>query len=177
MADATKRTVLISCGVAGFSSEVKALITGLDEDLDIVLAYPRREARVLQKRFRTKNFFITANVSKSRRKGNHKSPLFYIRSVLRCYRRIKRNPPRLAVFMGSSEGFPLMIACRLAGVKCVFIETITRVDKPSKMGLIVYYSRLCQHFLVQWPDMAEPYPRAQYQGVVYDIRYRGIDIL
>lgn len=47
-------------------------------------------------------------------------------------------------------------------VKLVYIESLARVDTMSVSGKLLY--RIADRFLVQWPELLEHYPRAEYYG-------------
>jgi hypothetical protein len=59
----------------------------------------------------------------------------------------------------------LLLAARALGVKrTVFIESVTRVRKPTLTGRIISGLRLADRFFVQWPHLARMYRRAEYTG-------------
>lgn len=169
----SRSPILISCAGGGFAGEIAALVTGFDATDHLILAYPRVEARGLQRRMNARHFIVMRSVSHGRRFGIKVSPRFWFSAVCRCIRQVKHISPKLAVFLGSCEGLPLLFACRLLGIQCVYIESITRVDHLSLTGRIVYHGRLAGVFLVQWRDLLPMYPRVQYHGVVYDLRHGG----
>lgn len=170
---AAERPILVACASGGFAGEIAALVTGFVAADRLIFAYPRVQARGLQKRMRARHFIVMRSVSHSRRAGIKVSPRFWLSAVARCVRQVKRLSPKLAVFLGSCEGLPLLLACRLLGIRCVYVESITRVDRLSLTGKIVYHGRLANDFLVQWSDLLPAYPRARYEGMVYDLRYGG----
>ncbi|KAL6633743.1 hypothetical protein ACP70R_026414 [Stipagrostis hirtigluma subsp. patula] len=45
-----------------------------------------------------------------------------------------------------------------------YIESIARVQKLSLSGLLLYKLRIADQFFVQWPQLQQKYPRAQYAG-------------
>ncbi|TVU38656.1 hypothetical protein EJB05_12040 [Eragrostis curvula] len=45
-----------------------------------------------------------------------------------------------------------------------YIESIARVQKLSLSGLLLYKLRIADQFFVQWPQLLQKYPRAQYAG-------------
>lgn len=44
----------------------------------------------------------------------------------------------------------------------VYVESFARVKSLSLTGLIAYY--LVDHFVVQWSELKEQYPSAEYLG-------------
>ena len=77
-------------------------------------------------------------------------------SVLREYR------PRVVLSTGAGIGVPFVWAARLLGIRTIFIEDMTRVTRLSMSGRLVY--GVADLFLVQWPELAERHPRAQFRG-------------
>ena len=50
----------------------------------------------------------------------------------------------------------------LLDVDIVFVESFCRVKKLSLTGRILYF--FADKFIVQWPDLVNKYPRAEYLG-------------
>ena len=74
--------------------------------------------------------------------------------------------PDVVIVVASSMAVPLFMIARLFKIKTVFIDSITRVNKASKTGLIVSRYKLVDRFYVQWPDAVHLYPDALYEGTV-----------
>ncbi len=66
--------------------------------------------------------------------------------------------PDLIMSLGCSHSVPVLIAGRLRGCRTMFVESITRADKLSVTGKIVYYLKLADVFVVQWPELHASYP-------------------
>jgi beta-1,4-N-acetylglucosaminyltransferase len=47
------------------------------------------------------------------------------------------------------------------------VESIARVRKLSLSGTILYYTRMADRFLVQWPELQRRFPRSIYAGRLY----------
>ncbi|GJN11538.1 hypothetical protein PR202_ga29737 [Eleusine coracana subsp. coracana] len=45
-----------------------------------------------------------------------------------------------------------------------YIESIARVQRFSLSGLLLYKLRIADQIFVQWPQLQQKYPRAQYAG-------------
>ena len=67
-------------------------------------------------------------------------------------------PCCLIIFL-FSRLFRLLPRCKI-----VFIESICRVTTLSLTGKIFYHLRICDSFLVQWPELKAKYPRVTYIG-------------
>ena len=59
---------------------------------------------------------------------------------------------------------PFAIVGKLLGVPTVFVETFTRISKPSLTARIMYH--LADRFVYQWPALARYFPRGVYGGVL-----------
>lgn len=81
--------------------------------------------------------------------------LFVIRPDL-----ILANGPGTCVPVCMAAYIPRFLG--LKHIKIVYVESAARVKSLSLTGRILYYS--ADRFLVQWPSLAERYPRAEYHG-------------
>jgi len=84
-----------------------------------------------------------------------------------------RTRPSIVLCNGPGTCVPIVAAAwalRLTGVKHVeicFVESFCRVESLSLSGKILMRAAalgLCEHFLVQWPQLVAKYPRARYIG-------------
>lgn len=49
--------------------------------------------------------------------------------------------------------------------KVIFIETFAALEKPTKSGKMVY--KIADHFIVQWENMLQFYPKADFGGWIF----------
>ena len=86
--------------------------------------------------------------------------------TLRCFRASWRalgaSRPQAVISSGPGMAFPVCLLARLRGVSVIFVETGSRVRRLSLTGRLVY--PIADLFFVQWPELAERYPRAIYAG-------------
>ena len=75
---------------------------------------------------------------------------------------LRKERPDAVVSTGAGVSVPFVWAARLLGIRTIFIEDLTRVSGLSLSGKLVY--RVADVFLVQWPELAARYRRAQYRG-------------
>ena len=75
---------------------------------------------------------------------------------------LRKERPDAVVSTGAGVSVPFVWAARLLGIRTIFIEDLTRVSELSLSGKLVY--RIADVFLVQWPELAARYRRAQYRG-------------
>lgn len=87
-------------------------------------------------------------------------------SFVEAMRLVRRLRPNAVLALGTASSVPLFAAGRLFGARCVFVESLTRVERLSLTGRIVYRLRLADRVYVQWPHLAARLPRAAYAGAV-----------
>jgi len=82
-----------------------------------------------------------------------------------CYHILRRERPRVVLSTGAGPVVPFAIVGRLFfGTRIVFIETITRVERPSLTGRLMYY--LAHDFFYQWPGLERHFPNGRYGGLL-----------
>ncbi len=120
----------------------------------------------------TEIFFVTSNLGKFRTsdlKWEFKHVINPSRNLLKfiiltfqalsiC---IKKNPDAI-ISTGSNIPIPFFILGKLFGKKLIYIESISRVSKPSLSGKILY--KISDLFFVQWKEMQKFYPNSIYAG-------------
>ena len=84
------------------------------------------------------------------------------RNLRLAFSTLRRERPDAVVSTGAGVSVPFVWAARLLGIRTIFIEDLTRVSGLSLSGKLVY--RVADVFLVQWPELAARYRRAQYRG-------------
>ena len=87
----------------------------------------------------------------------------FSRNLPKIFRLIARQKPDIIVSTGASIAVSTAITARLLGIRFIFVESLTRSQNLSLSGKFVYY--LSDEFYVQWPNLCEKYPKAQFKGV------------
>jgi UDP-N-acetylglucosamine:LPS N-acetylglucosamine transferase len=77
--------------------------------------------------------------------------------ALRC---IKKERPQMILSTGALIGVTFAIAAKLFNVKIVFVESRTRINRPSLTARIVY--PLADRFYVRWPQLLTWFPQARW---------------
>lgn len=83
---------------------------------------------------------------------------------------VARKRPELIICNGPGTCLPVCLAafalrcCFLLDVHIVFCESFCRVRTLSLTGKILY--KIADRFVVQWPNLRERYPRAEYLGII-----------
>ncbi|XP_047081857.1 UDP-N-acetylglucosamine transferase subunit ALG14 homolog [Lolium rigidum] len=91
-------------------------------------------------------------------------------AVLHAMWLIIRIRPQVIFCNGPGTCIPLCASAFLLKVlglgwsSIFYVESIARVKKLSLSGLLLYKLRLVDQFFVQWPQLQQKYPRAQYAG-------------
>ena len=75
---------------------------------------------------------------------------------------LRRERPRLILSTGAGPAVPFALVGKLLGIKSIFIESFTRVKKPSLAGRPMYY--FADRFFYQWKTLAPYFPRGIYGG-------------
>src|SRR5262245_46777054 len=69
-----------------------------------------------------------------------------------CCDILNRERPSVILSTGAGPAVPFAVIGRLFfGVRVVFIETVTRVERPSLTGRLMYY--VAHDFFYQWPGL------------------------
>lgn len=76
---------------------------------------------------------------------------------------LRKERPDVILSTGAGPVVPFAIVGRLLfRTRVVFIETVTRVDRPSMTGRIMY--RLAHRFFYQWESLGRYYRKGTYGG-------------
>jgi hypothetical protein len=86
-------------------------------------------------------------------------------SAWQSWSALRACKPDAVLTSGPSVAVPVCILARLTGRRVLFVETGSRVTELSLTGKILY--RVATVFFVQWPELAERYPRAIYAGRLF----------
>jgi len=93
------------------------------------------------------------------------NPLVMAQAFMSTVIILLREKPKLIVSTGSEIAIPAFYLAKLLGIKTIFIESWTRVDRPTGTGKIVY--PVSDVFLVQWERLLSKYgKKARYEGAI-----------
>lgn len=80
-----------------------------------------------------------------------------------AFRVLWREKPDVILSTGAGPVVPFAIVGRLFfRTRVIFVETITRINRPSLTGRIMYW--LAQDFMYQWESLRPFFPKAQHGG-------------
>ena len=88
----------------------------------------------------------------------------FFRNLVLALKLLRREKPDLILSTGAGVSVPFIFAGRLKGIPCLYLESLTRVSTLSLSAKIVY--PFVNALLVQWPELAEKFRKAQFKGQV-----------
>jgi UDP-N-acetylglucosamine:LPS N-acetylglucosamine transferase len=80
-------------------------------------------------------------------------------SVIRSLR------PKVIVTTGAGLAVPFAWVGRLAGAHVIYVESLTRISKPSLSCRLI--RPVASRIYVQWPDLVAAIPGSRYLGTVF----------
>ena len=94
-----------------------------------------------------------------------KNPVLMAYTFFLMLRILLKEKPKIIVSTGSEIAIPAFYIAKVLGIKTIFIESWTRVLRPTGTGKIVY--PIADKFLVQWEPLLEKYGnKAKYKGAI-----------
>lgn len=85
-----------------------------------------------------------------------------IKNTILAFKVIKIEKPSVIISTGGPICIPFFYLGRLFGIKCIYIESLTRSNSLSLTGKIVY--PITSKFLVQWESLTKKYKKSKYAG-------------
>jgi len=145
-----KVCIVSSCG--GHLTEVRALKPAYDQYEHF---YVLNDKAMLPPDMEGRTFFIT-----------HAERDWRVLLNLReAWRILVRERPSVIVSTGAGPVVPFALLGRLFfGARVVFVETITRVERPSLTGRLMYY--LAHDFFYQWEGLRRFFPKGRHGGAL-----------
>lgn len=86
------------------------------------------------------------------------------RNLLLAWRVVRRMRPHVLLTTGAGVAVPFAWIARLHGTKVVYVESLTRVERPSLSCRLI--APVASRLYVQWPELAPALRRAHYAGSV-----------
>lgn len=94
------------------------------------------------------------------------NPLRLAASFVEAWRIVTHVRPSAVFALGSATAIPLFLAAKLHGIPCIFVESLTRVDRLSLTGRIVHRAKLADRLYVQWESLARRVRGTTFAGAV-----------
>jgi beta-1,4-N-acetylglucosaminyltransferase len=86
----------------------------------------------------------------------------FLFNLWEAWKILRKEKPDLILSTGAGPAVPFAIVGKVLSVPNIFIETFTRVSKPSLSGRIMY--RLADRFFYQWRSLEKFFPDGVYAG-------------
>ena len=90
--------------------------------------------------------------------------ILLLNTVISFFAFIKIKPD-CVVTTGAHNSVPMCFIAHKFHKRVIFIETFAALEKPTKAGSMVY--KIADHFIVQWENMKQFYPRAEFGGWIF----------
>jgi beta-1,4-N-acetylglucosaminyltransferase len=143
--------ICLVCSHGGHLTEILQLQEAFEGHEAFFITYDSVRTRQLERKYLLRN--IGTN------------PIIMAQASLSILRIMLKEKPKLIVSTGSEIAIPAFYLAKLLRIKTVFIESWTRVDRPTGTGKIVY--PVSDLFLVQWERLLPKYgKKAKYEGAI-----------
>lgn len=86
----------------------------------------------------------------------------FLVNLWEVWRILRKERPRLILSTGAGPVVPFALIGKILRIPTVFIETFTRVVRPSLTGRIMYY--LAERFFYQWGSLHGYFPKGTCGG-------------
>jgi beta-1,4-N-acetylglucosaminyltransferase len=143
--------ICLVCSHGGHLTELLCLKEAFEGHETFFITYDSPRTRSLERKYLLQN--IGTN------------PLLMARAFVSTVRILLKEKPKLIVSTGSEIAIPAFYLAKILRIKTIFIESWTRVDRPTGTGKIVY--PVSDIFLVQWEQLLSRYgKKARYEGAI-----------
>jgi UDP-N-acetylglucosamine:LPS N-acetylglucosamine transferase len=145
-----KVCIVSSCG--GHLTEVRCLMPVYEAYEHF---YVLNDSAILPADMRGRTFFIAHSERDSK---------FFL-NLWESFQILRKEQPDVILSTGAGPVVPFAIIGRfLFGTRVIFMESITRIDRPSMTGRIMYW--LAHDFYYQWHSLEYFFPRGIYGGTL-----------
>jgi UDP-N-acetylglucosamine:LPS N-acetylglucosamine transferase len=152
---ATRTDVLLVCSSGGHLLELIALQDAWRGLNCAWVTFDKDDARYLLRSERV----IFAHSPTNRNVRN------LLRNLKLAWSVVRQRRPRALITTGAGVAVPFVWVARLWGVRTIYVESLTRIDRPS-LSLRLIKPALSRTY-VQWPDLISQVPGSCYEGTVF----------
>ena len=99
---------------------------------------------------------------------SQRSLINLIRNASLARRVIRELRPEVIVSTGAALAVPFAWVGRCLGVRVVFVESLTRITRPSLSLRLI--APVVDRVYVQWPELRASVPKARYVGSLLSVR-------
>ncbi|EKD55090.1 MAG: exopolysaccharide biosynthesis protein, glycosyltransferase [uncultured bacterium] len=145
-----KICIVSSCG--GHLTEIRMLLS-IYSFYDYF--YVLNDKALLASDMKDKTYFIT----------HSERDIKFFKNLWEAFQIIRKERPDVLMSTGAGPIVPFSLVGRfLFGIKTIYIETFTSIEKPTLTGKIMYW--LADFFYYQWPDLKKYFPKGEYIGTL-----------
>lgn len=160
-----KPVALVAMIGGGFSLETKCLLKGLQNKYKFIYLLTEFGGEPGTD-FPDGESFPVPYFSSVTNKSFYRSTKAFLKTLKTSFDVIRQRHVDAVIVVGCSHAVPMLLVGRFLRRKTFYIESITRVDRLSVTGKVVYYLRLSQIFIVQWPNLQQIYPYSRLGTVL-----------
>ena len=99
---------------------------------------------------------------------NREEKLFLLKMLLICFQSFfiyLKHRPKVVICTGVLAMIPFCRIAKIFGSKLIYIESYAKISSPTMTGQHLH--KHADAFIVQWEEMLQCYPDAQFFGGVY----------
>jgi UDP-N-acetylglucosamine:LPS N-acetylglucosamine transferase len=164
-AEVPVRLCLLGLGGGGFSAQVARCVNQIPGNIEIVAINSGLSMEVDLSVFKHSILRCYAVRSPSLYGDSvWKTVKEFVSNIRSAWRILRKERPKLILSFGTSQAIPFGIVGRLHGIPLWHVESLTRVNNPSRTGRWVYRLGVCQRFYYYWPELSPCYPRGILAG-------------
>lgn len=87
-----------------------------------------------------------------------------VKNLVLAFRLLRKQRPDVILSTGAGVAVPFIVAGKLLRIRTIYLESIARNQQLSLSGRLIY--PFVDKLLVQWPELARKYKKAEYRGGV-----------
>ena len=160
MGKKTRKRVLFISSTGGHLDELLKLSPLFSKYESYLVTEKTASNKNLNKKFKNVSFLIY---------GTKKHIFSYpFKLILNCFLSLFlfiKFHPQFIVTTGTHTAGPMCCIGKIFGSKIIYIETFANVHSKTAAGKIIY--KFADLFVVQWEEMLELYPKAEYWGWIF----------
>jgi len=89
--------------------------------------------------------------------------LLFLKNLYEAFVILRRHRPNVLLSTGAGPIVPFAVVGRFFfGTKVIFVETITRIRRPSLTARLMYF--IAHYFYYQWRELEHFFPKGKYFG-------------
>jgi len=163
---ANKKTkkVLISLTSGGFGFQSSQIIKGLSDECEFIYL-TNKYGRTPNEAGVPDGIYFRVPEVQTVTAGNHFTTMYaFIVSFIKSLYFILKHKPDCAVSLSMPQGVFMLLAARLCGVETVYVESITRVNTPSKTTKLCLFLKASKNIFVQWEPLLSKVKGSKFGG-------------